>query len=59
MSKKNLNWKAYWRIMSANDRSPITSGYPEMKREEMSNWFSCNEEMRWRFTRTNEDYLLS
>lgn len=45
--------------MSANDRSPLTAGYPDMKREEMSNWFSCNEEMRWRFTRTNEDYLLS
>jgi len=59
MSKKNLNWKAYWRIMCAHNKSPLSAGYPPIKREDMLNWFNCNEEMRWKFTNINEECLLS
>lgn len=56
MSRKKLNWGAYWKIVSEHNWSPLKPGYPPIKLEQMRNWFDCQEEMRWRFT-SEADYM--
>lgn len=50
MSKKYLNWAAYWRIMSMFNQSPLSQKCPPINVEEMANWERCHEEMSFKLT---------